>query len=183
MKICLFGGSFDPVHEGHLCIAERAVRECGLDEVRFLPCSRSPLKETAPGATDRQRLDMLELATARYPWAIVDPTDLQGPPPSWSWRLAEHFRHTRPDDELFWLMGTDQWKELEKWGRWEYLASLVTFLVHHRGELPRARPGVRAFFLDGHHPASASGIREERQECEDWLPVEVARYIEQYRLY
>lgn len=183
MKLCLFGGSFDPVHEGHIAVARRAVESCALDKVHFLPCAQSPLKENTPGATDRQRLEMLCLATRDLPWAIVDRMDLDLPPPSWSWRLAELFHQKFPDAELFWLMGTDQWRDLEKWGRWEYLSSLVTFIVHYREEAPILRPGVRALFLDGHHPSAASVIRESRQEFSDWLHPDVFAYMEREGLY
>ena len=62
MKLCIFGGSFDPVHEGHVCVAEHARKYCGMDRVLFMPCSLSPLKEQAPSVTDDQRCRMIELA-------------------------------------------------------------------------------------------------------------------------
>lgn len=160
MKTCLFGGSFDPVHEGHIAIARRAYETCGLDEIVFLPCSQSPLKETSPFLSDSQRIDCLEKAVKDCPWARIDTLDLHMPRPSWSWRLIERWRELHPGHDLYWLMGTDQWEELEQWGRWQYIASMVTFIVHHRGTAPQPRPGVEALFIDGHHPASSSAIRE-----------------------
>ena len=62
VKLCIFGGSFDPVHEGHVCVAEHARKYCGMDRVLFMPCSLSPLKEQAPSVTDDQRCRMIELA-------------------------------------------------------------------------------------------------------------------------
>lgn len=183
-KLGLFGGSFDPVHCGHLQIAERSREVCGLDKVLFLPCSRSPLKQDLPRATDGQRLDMLRLATAGMSWAGVDGKDLEWAPPSWSWRLAEWFHRLYSGDELFWIMGADQWRDLERWGRWEYLASLVTFVVHHRGgENLEERQGVRAVFVPGDHPASATVIREGGDFPEDWLPEGVREYIRRNALY
>ena len=162
MKTCLFGGSFDPVHAGHLHIAAAAQRECGLDEVVFLPAACSPFKQ---GKTtlfnDAQRLQMLQLATADFPWARVSELDLQLPPPSWSWRIAEHWHQQYPGTELFWLMGTDQWEQLHRWARYDYLCELLHFIVYHREEAPRPRAGVRSSFIcTGMHPASSSHIRE-----------------------
>lgn len=159
MKRCLFGGSFDPVHLGHLHIAARAREACTLDQVVLLPCAQSPLKTASPVASDCERLDMLGIALAATPWASVDDTDLLLPPPSWSWRIAQAFRERFPDDELYWLMGADQWNDLERWGRWEYFADMVTFIVHHRQQELTARPGVRAVFVQGEHAASSSAIR------------------------
>ena len=182
MKVCLFGGSFDPVHAGHLAIAQAALEACGLERVVFLPAARSPFK--AKGSlmfSDEVRLAMLRAATAELPWAEVSALDMQLPAPSWSWRVAEAWHTAHPGDALFWLLGTDQWELLHLWARPEYLAELVTFIVYYRGEsTPAPRPGVRAIFLPGAlHPASSSAIREALRDGPpvppSWLPPGVAR--------
>lgn len=175
MKICLFGGSFDPVHSGHLTIAEAAVRACGLDRVIFLPAAESPFKQgKAHLFSDAQRTELLRLATAGAPWAEVSELDLQLPPPSWSWRLAEHFHAAYPEAELYWLLGTDQWQELHRWARYDYLCERLHFIVYHRGEAPQPREGVRSTFLAGHHPAAATEIRRALSDGtplpEGWMP-------------
>ena len=71
--------------------------------------------------------------------------------------MAERY----PGAELFWLMGKDQWDSLEQWGRWEYLSSLVTFIVYRRGGVPSPRKGVRALFIEGDEPASSTRIRHD----------------------
>lgn len=182
MKRCLFGGSFDPVHMGHVAIAKKAREVCALDEVVFLPCAQSPLKEHSPVISDVRRVDMLTLALKGISWARMDSLDLELPPPSWSWRIAEHFSQKYPYDRIFWLMGTDQWNDLERWGRWRYLAGLVEFIVHSReGEAPLAREGVNAEFIHGDHPASSSEIRQRlgtgRSVPAGWLNDDVASYI------
>lgn len=160
MKLCIFGGSFDPVHEGHVRVASRAREHCGLDCVLFMPCSLSPLKAQAPAATDAQRCRMMELALEGLDWAVLDRTDLTLPRPSWSWRVAECVKAAHPGAELFWLMGKDQWDALEQWGRWRHLAGMVTFIVYHRGGAPAPRKGVRSVFIEGDEPASSTGVRE-----------------------
>lgn len=188
MKIGLFGGSFDPVHQGHLSVASKAVSACGLDELVFLPCARSPLKGYAPLASDERRLDMLKLAISDVPWTRVDRLDMDLPPPSWSWRVAELFHDRYPAADLFWLMGADQWSELTKWGRWEYLAEMVTFIVHFRhGIIPPPMDGVRAVFLEGDHPASSTEIRNQLAAGEridgSWLDERVSHYIRKHGIY
>lgn len=162
MKLCLFGGSFDPVHSGHLTIAEAAVKHCGLDKLIFLPAAESPFKQGKKHLfSDAQRLELLQIATHSLSWAEVSELDLQLPPPSWSWRLAEHYRNTFPTAEMFWLLGTDQWQELHRWGRYDYLIETLHFIVYHRGEAPQTREGVRSTFIPGHHPASSTDIRRD----------------------
>ena len=165
MKTCLFGGSFDPVHLGHLQMAVNAQRTCGLDEVVFLPAAESPFKQGKRMMfSDADRLAMLRLTTQGLPWARVSELDLQLPPPSWSWRIVEAWRTAHPGAELYWLLGTDQWDELHRWGRYDYLVEHLTFIVCHRGHAPAPREGVRAVFLQGVHPASASEIRRRLAE-------------------
>ncbi len=184
MKVCLFGGSFDPVHAGHLHIAAEARRVCRLDRVVFLPAARSPFKVESRGLfTDEQRLELLCLATADQPWAEVSELDLTMPPPSWSWRVVSAWKEAHPQDELFWLMGTDQWEQLHRWAKYEYLVEQLHFIVYARGEgaaaLPQPREGVRSTFIQGHHPASASAIRQALLEGSPlpagWLPPAVER--------
>lgn len=183
MNICLFGGSFDPVHAGHITIAIAAQSLCQLDEVIFLPAARSPFKQNTPTSfSDEQRLHMLKLATEDLPWARVSSLDLELPPPSWSWRIAEHWHQTHPEAQLYWLMGTDQWEQLHRWARFDYLCELLHFIVYHRETPPQPRPGVRSTFIcTGMHPATSSRIRDALQKSnsipESWIPSKVRNYI------
>lgn len=180
--ICLFGGSFDPVHTGHTAIAAAAQAACSLDKVLFLPAACSPFKQgKICRFSDAERLEMLHLATAELPWAKVSDVDLKLPPPSWSWRLVEHFSQIYPHARLYWLLGTDQWEELHRWGRYEYLIEKLHFIVYHRGTAPQPREGVQSTFLCGDHPASASAIRAALQAGtpvpQGWLHPAVEEYI------
>lgn len=183
MKTCLFGGSFDPVHAGHLAIANAALQQCELDEIIFLPAACSPFKQNrSTYFTDEQRLQMLQLATADLPWARISELDLQLPPPSWSWRIAEIWHQNHPDTELYWLMGTDQWEQLHHWARYDYLCEMLHFIVYHRDTAPAPRPGVRSTFIcTGLHPASSSEIRTALQQGKplplDWLHHDTATFI------
>lgn len=182
MKTCLFGGSFDPIHSGHLTIARAAVRQACLDRVVFLPAACSPFKPDGNFMfTPEARIRMLQAATADLPWAEVSDLDLRMPPPSWSWRLVEAWKQAHPDDSLFWLMGSDQWDLLHKWGRYDYLIRHLTFIVFHRQTPPHPREGVRSLFIPGDHPASSSFIREALKLGDPippgWLPTGLAEII------
>lgn len=186
MKIALFGGTFDPPHLGHIHIAEAAVTACGLDQVIFLPCHQSPHKPNQPRASGPQRTEMLRLATSQFPWAKVSEWELQRAEPSLSWQTAEHFATEFPNANLYWLLGTDQWEALERWGRPERLAELLTFIVFPRaGKHPEPNPRFKAHFLTSEFPGSATAVRTALASAlpAPDLPLGVAAYIAEHGCY
>jgi nicotinate-nucleotide adenylyltransferase len=185
-KIALFGGTFDPVHEGHLEIATKAVKQLGLDRVIFIPCRRSPHKTDLPGASDSDRLRMLALATATLPWAVAEDYELQKPPPSFTWETVRHFKEELPPKtRLFLLIGFDQWENLPRWNNVEALTADLEFIVVGRSQNPQSREGYQAHFIEGSHPASASEIREilALGKAPRWLSAPVLDYISEKDLY
>ena len=170
-RIALFGGTFDPIHLGHVEIARRAKDLLELDEVRFLPCHTSPHKVGVASAPAADRLEMARLATRDLPWAVVDDFDLSRPPPSYSFETAEEMARRFPGARLFWLMGADQWRALPRWKELARLADLVEFIVFARDGEPEPYPGWIMHFLKGTtHPASATAIRQALAEGRSTLP-------------
>lgn len=186
VAIALFGGTFDPIHDGHLDIAKKAREICQLDEVIFIPCRQSPHKLNGPSASGADRLAMLKIATHNLPWASVNPLEINAPPPSFTWKTAEILRSQYPSDTLFHLLiGLDQWKKLPLWRRADHLAATLHFIVVGRAGQPEPRSGYHATFIPGKHPASASAIRAQLAcgQAGDWLSDEVAHYIAEHQLY
>ena len=186
-KSALFGGTFDPVHAGHLWMAAAARDALGLDEVRFLPCRISPHKTGAPPTSAADRLEMLRLALTGYLWAVADDFELHGAEISYSYQTAERFHRADPATDWFWLMGGDQWRALPRWKHPERLAACVEFIVIARdGEPIEAREGFRMSRVAGEHPASATRIREAIRAGETnhpWLAPCVADYIARHGIY
>jgi nicotinate-nucleotide adenylyltransferase len=187
-KIGLFGGTFDPVHLGHIHVAEAASAALELDEVRFLPCRISPHKTGSEPTPARHRLEMLRLSTRDLPWAVVDELEVGRAGPSYSWQTAEEMRRRFPEARLFWIMGTDQWEVLHLWKHPERIAACVEFIVFARGQAPAARDGFIFHPVTCDHPASATAIREAIRagrgpHPHPWLHPEVARWIRQHQLY
>jgi len=186
-RIAIFGGTFDPVHEGHLHLATLAKRALSLDQVRFLPCRISPHKAATRPASAEDRLEMLRRATADLPWAGVDDFEIGlTTGPSYSYITAETMARRFPVARLFWIMGGDQWDSLPRWKNPERLAACVEFIVLARGETPQPRAGCRLHMVRGQHPASASAIRTAIASglgTPPWLPSGVAEWIEKRRLY
>lgn len=184
-RVALFGGTFDPVHLGHLTIARTAKEDLDLDQVLFIPCRQSPHKDRPALAGNDERINMLELALAEEPWAHVSKIELQSKAPSYSWLTAESMSRIHPDCRLFWLMGSDQWSVIDTWSRPEHLASMVDFIVHDRSGTSRPRTDFKAHFISGAHPASAHEIRTSAPHNlpSHWLHPAVAEFIRSRGLY
>ncbi len=185
-RIGLFGGTFDPVHLGHIHLAGIARDALDLDEVRFLPCRISPHKTGTPPTSGEDRLEMLRLATDGLPWAVIDDYELTHPGPSYSYQTAAAMAVKFPDARLFWIMGGDQWEALPRWKNPERLAGLVEFIVLSRGEVPTPRNGYRMHPVPGLHRASSTAIRaafsgDEREH--PWIHPHVAEWILEKKLY
>lgn len=181
----IFGGSFDPVHRGHLAMARLARERLHLDGLTFVPCSVSPFKKGTV-ATGEQRLRMLELALADsgMDWATVSDFELNRPAPSYSWETARHFSSSYPGVEWCWILGTDQWDQIEQWARPESLRELLHFIVFSReGDAVIDRPGWRYTAIPFEHPASSTAIRADFSGHGEWLTESVREFGEAERIY
>lgn len=128
-KLLLFGGSFDPVHNGHLIIARAAAEAVGVGRVVLIPSPHPPHKpdrELAPGP---DRLEMCRRAVAGDPQFSVSDWELGQPGPSYTWRTVRHFRQVCPaGTEICWLIGADSLVELGTWYRVGELVELCTIV-------------------------------------------------------
>ncbi|MCB1099989.1 MAG: nicotinate (nicotinamide) nucleotide adenylyltransferase [Verrucomicrobiae bacterium] len=185
-RIALFGGTFDPVHDGHLFIASEARRLCDLDEVIFIPCWQSPHKQGQQAAASHHRVEMVRLAVEGLAWASVSDFEAVRAESSYSWQTAEHFAGALPGAQLFWLLGVDQWDVIDTWGRPDILAELLTFIVFGRnGRHPRSNPAFSSVFLPGNFDISATEIRHAIGEnaIPEGLDARVADYVLHHQLY
>ncbi len=133
MKLGIFGGTFDPVHYGHLILAETAREFCQLDEVRFLPAYSPPHKKNENITTGKTRTEMLELATAGYPEFLVDQRELNRQGTSYTVETLSEMKEQFPDAELFFLMGADSLIDLPTWREPQRIASLAKIVAVNRG--------------------------------------------------
>ncbi len=129
--IGLYGGSFDPVHQGHVATARELRERFGFREIRFLPAARSPLKGAA--TADHHRLAMLERALAGQPGLVIDARELDRPPPSYTIDTLRQVRaELGPDEALVFILGLDSFLELPRWKDWQALTDLAHLLVVDR---------------------------------------------------
>lgn len=136
MRIGLYGGSFDPVHWGHLLVAHAALEELSLDRLVFLPASQSPFKPGTTPAPGSVRSRMLRTALAGEPHFAVDESELRRGGISYTIDTVLALTAEQPTAELFWLIGADHVPTLPKWRAADQLANLVTFVVIPRPGQP-----------------------------------------------
>lgn len=141
MRVAIYGGSFDPVHIGHLWVAQNCAEKLRLDQVIFVPAATSPLKPHGPVASNDDRLMMLRLALAGQQSGgaatlMVDDRELRRGGKSFTIDTVEEIKHQRPDDELFLLVGSDAFAAIDRWHRPEDLLAAITPIVVRRGGDP-----------------------------------------------
>ena len=194
----LLGGTFNPVHFGHLALARAAREAFGLDEVWLIPCAVPPHKTTTGLAPDPDRLAMLRLASADDPHLRVLDIEMHLPPPSWTLRTLEALRAAHPDHAFAFIIGGDTLTQLHTWHEPLQVLERARFVTLARAgyghppadaiRLPPPWPDrLLADYREASLPdVSSSGIRDRirRGEPIDGLvPDAVIRYIEEKGLY
>lgn len=141
-RIAIYGGSFDPVHFGHLWAAQHALDLLRLDRVIFVPTATSPLKPHGPIASNAQREMMLRLALSGatdregHPRMVIDDRELRRGGTSYTIDTVQEIARERPDDELFLLIGSDAFAAIREWHRPAELFEMITPIVFRRGGEP-----------------------------------------------
>lgn len=133
MRVAIFGGSFDPVHLGHLWIAEGLREHAQLDEVRFLPAAISPLKQQQQAADASHRVAMLRLAIAGHPHFAIDERELKRGGVSYTVDTVRELVGEQPEDQFYLILGADSVADLPRWRTPEQIFQMVTPLVVGRG--------------------------------------------------
>jgi nicotinate-nucleotide adenylyltransferase len=131
MRLGLYGGTFDPIHLGHLILAEICREACGLDLVWFVVAGAPPHKPG--GRTDvNHRLEMVRLAIAGHPNFEVSDVETRRPGPHYSVETLEEIRRERPEDDLFFLIGADSLVDLPYWRSPDQILKLASLVVANR---------------------------------------------------
>ncbi|MEO6811163.1 MAG: nicotinate-nucleotide adenylyltransferase [Isosphaeraceae bacterium] len=195
MRLGLFGGTFDPIHLGHLILAEGCREACGLDRVWFVVAGSPPHKPGERTPVD-ERLEMARIATAGHPAFEVSDIEAQGVGPHYSYQTLEAVRRDRPGDELFFLIGADSLADLPTWRHPERIAELATIVVVNRpGIDPEGSTPPLDFSPDAlpivHVTVPPIGISSkdlrqriaEHRSVRYQIPRGIEAYIEAQRLY
>ena len=203
--IGLFGGTFNPIHRGHLLAADSVRTQLQLDEIRFLPAACSPFK-TRPEVNDAHRVEMLELAIEDHSGLKVDTRELQRPGSSYTIDTLVDIAREHPKDRLYLLIGMDAWHQFEDWQRWQEIVKFCHLVVLSRpgfyfSELPEhwekrrannlpdlknAAVGKLIFVTVPACHAASNNIRErirQGRSTEADLTKSTRHYIERHLLY
>jgi len=189
MRLGIFGGSFDPVHCGHLLVAQTACEELGLARLFFIPAAQSPFKPQSAPAPAAERVKMLRLALADQTNYEVDEQEITRGGTSFTIDTLRDYARRFPKAELFYLIGADHVPTLPKWRDADELARLAEFVVIPRpGQPPAEFPApfrgreLRGFPLG----VSSSQIRERVKQglsIRGLVPDAVAESIRNSKLY
>ena len=197
MRIALFGGSFDPIHNGHVQMAQAFVRALALDRVIFMPTGDPPHKMRSGMAAADHRLAMCRLAVQAFPWAVVSDRELSRGGASFTVDTLRTLREQEPEAEWFLLTGADMFVTLHSWYRFSEIARMATLCTLPRDERNAAElqkyaerltgDGARCVVLpEPVQAVSSTGLRERARRSDSLsglVPPAVEDYIHRYRLY
>jgi nicotinate-nucleotide adenylyltransferase len=186
-RICLFGGTFDPIHIAHLRMAEEAIRHFDLDRVVFIPAGNPPHKDAQTVTSYEDRLEMVKLACAGHNKFEVSESE-RGSERSYTIHTLERFRRQLVrDDRLFFLIGADAFDELETWHRWQDVVGLTEFIVVSRpGAAYHVPADATVLRLDHVQlPIASTALRAKlaAREATPDIPESVRKFIDRRGLY
>lgn len=134
-KIGILGGSFDPIHKGHLNIAQSAYREFGLDEVWFIPAGHSPNKNETNMTPAKIRADMTSLAISEYPHFRISMMEIEAQETSYTYLTLTKLKNQYPDTQFYFIMGADSLDYFETWSHPQIICEKAIILVAIRDDL------------------------------------------------
>lgn len=191
----LFGGTFDPIHNGHLQVAEKVLSLLNLSCVFFIPTGKSPHKQDHDIASKQHRRNMLSLALKDYPFFALCDIEIKRPSVSYTVDTISALKKLYPEDEFFFIIGTDAFSRLSAWKEPERLLSLCHFVVVPRIGTPFSRlptlPAIQGkmqmtYLAMPPMRVSASEIRKrirEKKNVDALLPKTVISYIMKAGIY
>lgn len=189
IKTGIFGGSFDPIHNGHISLALSVMKKMGLDEVWFIVSPHNPLKEQGNLTDDNVRLEMTRLALSGYPRLVASDYEFFLPRPSYMWNTLVHIQADYPERELYLLIGEDNWDCFDQWYNYEDILKHFHIVVYPRNtehHYPRHRRKNVRFLRTTLLPVSSTMVREMVRKGESvrhLIPAKIADFIEQKGLY
>lgn len=173
-KIGIYGGTFDPIHNGHVKVIGQLLSRSVVDQILVIPAGDPLLRENAPTASGPDRFEMCKLATKDFNKVTVLDLEIKRSGPSYAIDTVEEIKKNNPSAELFWIIGSDAYEKIDKWHRSEELQDLVNFIVVER---PGYSDGIDIDALN----ISATQIRQDKDL--NGVPFLVQKYIKEKKLY
>ncbi len=197
MKIAIFGGSFNPIHNAHIKLAKRFVDEVSLDKVIFVPTFITPLKDNYSVIDPMHRLKMCELALSQHANFEVSDVEIKREGLSYSSDTIAYFKKLYKDAEIYFIMGADMFLTLEKWHEFQYIFNNVTVLTAPRDDCgyeilcnkldEYKKYNCKAYITKEYiEDLSSTFLRDmikNSRDVSDYLNHDVISYIKKHNLY
>ncbi|MCQ2545967.1 MAG: nicotinate-nucleotide adenylyltransferase [Clostridia bacterium] len=199
MKIGIFGGTFDPVHNGHIGLAEDCVEQAGLDEVIMIPAYIQPFKQDRHTASGEDRFQMLALVASQNDRITVSRNELDNEGVSYTYLTMRRIQEMNPEARLYFICGTDSFLKVDTWMNAEELLEKYSFIVgcdrpgYRHDELEEAISRIRDHFgteiivvHNRQFDVSSTEVRDRiaaGKSVEGLIPEAVERYIKEHGLY
>lgn len=199
LRVGIMGGTFDPIHHGHLILAECAYEQYQLDHILFLPSGNPPHKQYRPdGASGRDRMNMVALAIADNPHFSLEADEMERSGYTYTYETLQVLQHNHPDTEYFFIIGADSLMAFDTWKYPEIICQYCTLLTAVRDDLPfdamqrkaeelKRSYGAKILFLDSPElDISSTALRSRfrnNRTLRYYVPDCVREYIEQNGLY
>jgi len=176
----IFGGSFNPIHNGHISLARQLREKAGLDEVWLMVSPQNPLKATADLLDDESRMEMARLAVAGEKGIIASDYEMHLPKPSYTWNTLQALKQDYPGREFVLMIGGDNWALFDKWYRADDIRNEFQIIVYPRRGCEGGIDGLELIDI------SSTEIRERikaGKSIKQLVPKAVAEYINLHKLY
>ena len=197
MKIAIFGGSFNPIHNAHIKLSQRFIDEVKLDLVYFVPTHTTPLKDNKEIISSQQRFEMCEIAVNGYASFRVSDVEIKREGLSYSSDTIAYFKNIHPDDELYFIMGADMFLTLEKWHNFEYIFKNVTILtaprdgydyddlcdVYDKYQKYCCKAYITKEYIEDLSSTMLRNMIREKEDVSEYIDDDVLAYINRNELY
>lgn len=185
----IYGGSFNPIHNGHIFLAKKMLEQLGLDEIWFVVSPQNPLKRSEVLLNDEKRLELVRLALKDETNMIVSDYEFHMPKPSYMWNTLESMSLNYPDRSFILLIGADNWQHFDKWYKHDEILNKYKIAIYPRKDcyindeaLPDNVKVINTQLIN----ISSTQIRDcirRKEQFETLVPSEVADYIAKEGLY
>ncbi len=176
IKTGIFGGSFNPIHNGHIALAKAVLEQCALDEVWLMVSPQNPLKQNQTLLDDGKRLELARKALEGVDGIIASDYEFKLPKPSYTWNTLQHLSKDYPDRKFTLLIGGDNWAHFQRWRHWKDILTHYDVIVYPRNEYP----GTLQLPLLNISSTEVRKMVKEGKSLKGLVPLSIEKEVQRY---